>query len=180
MFNPTVGGWTIDVNTSGMPQSVATAMADLEILGATYTSIAYLGSQDVKGAVKHAVLASQTITDIKGTTNIVILEFLEKDGKTTLVSIDPVLSEGGQCGGTEIDVKTDIPKSLLLIFNKVMEGFVGSKVVPFAYLGSQVTTGVDYIFAATVTAVTPDAETTVALVSVNPLTKEITFQTILG
>jgi len=179
MFNPTVGEWTIDVNTSGMPQTVATAMANLEILGATYTSIAYLGSQVVNG-VKHAVLASQTITDIKGTTNIVILEFLEKDGKTILVSIDPVLSEGAQCGGTEIDVKTDIPKSLLLVFNKVMEGFVGSKVVPFAYLGSQVTTGVDYIFAATVTAVTPDADTTVSLVSVNPLTKEITFQTILG
>lgn len=179
MFGSVLGGWNIDVNTSGMPQSVATAMADLEILGATYTSIAYLGSQVVNGT-KHAVLASQTITDVKGTTNIVILEFLEKDDKTTLVSINTVLSEGGDCGGTDIDVKTDIPKPMLIIFNKVMEGHLGVNVVPFAYLGSQVTKGVNYIFAATVTGVTPNADTNVSLVSVNPLTQEITFQTILG
>jgi hypothetical protein len=61
-----------------------------------------------------------------------------------------------------------------------MEGHLGVNVVPFAYLGSQVTKGVNYIFAATVTGVTPNADTNVSLVSVNPLTQEITFQTILG
>lgn len=51
-----VGEWKVEVNVGGMPQKVATAMGEINMLGAEYEPIAYLGSQVVNG-VNHAVLA---------------------------------------------------------------------------------------------------------------------------
>lgn len=53
-----IGNWDINVVVGKLPQKVATAFANLgeTIIGATYTPIAYIGSQIVNGT-NHAVLA---------------------------------------------------------------------------------------------------------------------------
>ena len=60
-----------------------------------------------------------------------------------------------------------------------MKGFVGSKVEPFAYLGSQVVKGINYVFAAQVTPVYPDAATSIEIVTVNAMVNKINFTDIL-
>ena len=176
------GAWTINVNVKGMPQKVATAVGELadQLIGAEYKPIAYLGSQIVNGT-NHAVLAEQTIITGKDTTNVVVLIFNEKPNemKATLVNIERVVEQGGEMGGIQIDAKTDIPAAAKEAFDTCFEGFVGSKVEPFAYLGSQVVKGVNYIFAAKVTGVTAEPVTKVCLVTVNSMTGEIAFADLL-
>ena len=160
-----LGGWNIDVNTHGMPQVVASAMANLEILGATYESIAYLGSQLVNGT-NHAVLAEQIITTGRDTKNIVLMIFNEKpnDMEATLVSIDRIVEGGMPLGGIQIDVNDNIHVDVADALGKL----VGSKIEPIAMLGKQVVNGVNYILAATVTPVVPDAQTKAVVLTVNP------------
>ena len=176
-----VGSWTINVNTSGMPQKIATAVGELgeKLIGAEYSPIAYLGSQIVNGT-NHAVLAEQLLLTGKDTKNIVLLIFNEKDGVVTLSNIERVIEAGGPFGGTAIDVKANIPEDAQSVFDQAMAGFVGSNVEPFALLGTKVVKGIDYLFAATVTPVTPEAITKVAIVKVNLLEKSIKFMDILN
>jgi uncharacterized protein YpuA (DUF1002 family) len=68
-----------------------------------------------------------------------------------------------------------IPEEVKNTFAEVFEGFVGSKVEPFALLATQVTKGTNYIFAATVTPVTKEPKTKFAIVTVNALEKSVTF-----
>jgi len=176
-----LGSWTVNVNISGMPEKVATAVSALndKLIGAEYTPIAYLGSQVVNG-INHAVLAEQLITTGKDTKNVVVLIFNEKGMDCTLVAIERVLESGGEAGGIVVDTTTDIPEEAQEAFDTVFEGFVGSKVEPFVYLGSQVVKGVNYIFAAEVTPVVENPETKVAIVIVNAMTGEISFTDLLG
>ena len=76
-----LGGYTIKVSTSGLPQKVASGFDKVfkDFTGASYTPIAYLGSQLVNGT-NHAVLAEQTIMNGKDTKNAVIMVFNEKPG----------------------------------------------------------------------------------------------------
>lgn len=176
-----VGSWNIDVSIGGMPEKVATAVSKLnELVGAEYTPIAYLGSQVVNGT-NYAVLAEQLLITGKDTKNVVVAIFNEKPGNMdlTLVNIERVVESGGELGGIVVDVKTEIPDDAKIVFDEAFVGFVGSKVEPFALLGTQVTKGVDYIFAAEVTPITQDPEKTVALVIVNGMTKEVAFVDIL-
>lgn len=175
------GAWEVNVNVGSMPEKVATGFAKLnEMVGAEYSPIAYLGSQVVNGT-NHAVLAEQVLTDGKDTHNVVVVIFNEKPGAlaVTLASIERVVEEGGKEGGIDVDVKTDIPVEAKAEFVKAFEGFVGSKVEPFALLGTQVTTGVNYIWAATVTPVTPDPVVKAALVISNAMTGEISMSDLL-
>lgn len=176
-----LGSWNVNVVVDAMPQKVATAVSALseQLMGAEYTPIAYLGSQVVNG-INHAVLAEQLVITGKDTKNVVVLIFNEKDMDCTLVAIERVLESGGEAGGIVVDATTDIPKEAQEAFDKVFEGFVGSKVEPFAYLGSQVVKGVNYIFAAEVTPVVENPETKVAIVIVNAMTGEISFTDLLG
>lgn len=178
-----LGSWEINVNTGAMPQKVATAVGKLseQLLGAEYTPIAYLGSQVVNGT-NHSVLAEQLITTGKDTKNVVVMIFNEKPGEidATLVNIERVIESGGELGGIHVDVQTDIPEEADAALKKCLEGFVGSKIEPFALLGTQVTKGVDYIFAATVTPVVEDPEAHVAIVIANPMTGAISFTDMLG
>ena len=71
------GGWSVNVEVGKMPQKVATAFSKLgDLVGASYTPIAYLGSQVVNG-INHAVLAEQTVLTGKDTKNIVVIIFNE-------------------------------------------------------------------------------------------------------
>lgn len=168
-----LGSWKVNVVIDAMPQKVATAVGKLSetLIGAEYKPIAYLGSQVVNG-INHAVLAEQTVLTGKDSKNIVVLTFNEKQGEieATLVGIDTVLKSGDELGGIVVNATTDIPAEAKEALDKVLEGYVGAKIEPFAYLGSQVVKGVDYIFAATITPVVPDPVSTVAIVKANALT----------
>ena len=176
-----VGSWSINVNTKGMPQKVASAVGKLTetLIGAEYEPIAYLGSQIVNGT-NHAVLAEQLLTTGRDTKNVVLLIFNEKGMDCTLVNIERVVEGGFGAGGTEINVKTDLPEEAKKAFDTALTEFVGSTVKPFAYLGSQVVKGIDYIFAAEVAPVVEEPVSKVCVVTVNGLTKQISFKDILG
>lgn len=173
--------WDIAVNTNGMPQKVATAFAKLnEMVGAEYEPIAYLGSQVVNGT-NHAVLAEQILITGRDTKNIVLIIFNEKPGEMelTLVAIERVMNGGTPLGGTIVDYQTEIPAEAKEAWAEAFEGFVGANVVPFVYLGTQVTKGVNYIFAATVTSVTETPKTGVAIVIVNAYERDVKFVNLL-
>ena len=174
-----VGNWDVKVSTGGMPEKIATAVGDLKIVGAEYTPIAYLGSQVVNG-INHAVLAEQLVVAGKDTKNVVVIMFNERPEGVTLVGIERVLESGGELGGISVDVKTDIPQDAKDAFNAVMNGFVGSKIEPFALLGTQITKGTNYIFAATLTPVTQDPKQSAVLVIANSLTGELSISDMLG
>ena len=178
-----LGSWNVNVIVDGMPEKVATAFGKLgeELVGAEYTPIAYLGSQVVNGT-NHAVLAEQTVLTGKDTKNVVVVVFNEKPGEMdlTLVGIEHVVDEGGKLGGIDVDVKTKIPVEAQEALAKVLEGYVGVDVNAFALLGTQVTTGVNYIFAAEVKSVTAEPVTNVDVVVANPMTNEIAFSDILA
>lgn len=177
-----LGSWNIDVAVGSMPEKVATAVSELanQLVGAEYEPIAYLGSQIVNGT-NHAVLAKQTVLAGKDTTNVVVLIFNEKPGemKCTLVNIERVVEQGGQEGGINVDVKTEIPADAQKEFDEAFEGFVGSTVKPFALLGTQVVNGVNYIFACEITSVTVEPQTSVAIVTVNSNTGIVSFDDLI-
>lgn len=177
------GSWNVDIHVgSNMPQKIATAMSELEgtLVGAEYTPIAYLGSQVVNGT-NHAVLAEQTIVTGRDTHNVVVMIFNEKPNDTvaTLVSIERVVEGGMPLGGTTVDVHTDIPTDAMEVWNDAFMGFVGSKVEPFALIGTQIVNGINYIFVAEVTSVTREPVKEVAIVTVNNRTKQVTFMNAL-
>jgi len=175
-----LGTWEINVVVNAMPQKVATAVSALseQLVGAEYTPIAYLGSQVVNG-VNHAVLAEQLVVTGKDTKNVVVLIFNEKGMDCNLVAIERVLESGGESGGIHVDATTDIPEEAMDAFNSVFEGFVGSDVKPFAYLGSQVVKGINQIFAAEITPVVENPTKKVAIVIVNAMTGEISITDLL-
>ena len=175
-----LGAWTVNVDLVGMPEKVATAVSAVanQLVGAEYRPIAYLGSQLVNG-VNHAVLAEQTILSGRDTKNVVVLIFNEKGMECTLVNIERVVEGGYGDGGTEVNVKTDIPADALAAFAKVMNGFAGSDVKPFALLGTQVVAGIDYIFAAEMTLVTAEPVSKVVKVTINSLRDTVQFVDIL-
>lgn len=179
------GSWKIEVNTSGMPQKVASAFAALgtQLVGAEYKMIAYLGSQAVNGT-NHAVLAEQTVLTGKDSKNIVILVFNEKpnDKEAILVSIDRILEEGLPFGGTKIDVNLaeDIPGDIMEIWTDARQRCLGSKMIPIALLGTKVTNGTNLIFVATIDSQLPGSELELALIAVNDLTRRMSFVNLLA
>lgn len=172
-----VGTWDVNISTK-MPQKVASAMADLadKLIGAEYTPITYLGSQVVNGT-NHAVLAEQTIVTGRDSKNIVLLVFNEKptDMELTLVSIERLVEGGNALGGTHIDVHTDIPEDAMKEWQTAFEGFLGAKYEPFAFLGTQVVKGTNYIFAVKVTPITLNGVPEVAIVTINTMTGTMAF-----
>ena len=179
-----LGSWEIDVTVGSMPEKVATAFGQMSetLLGAAYEPIAYLGSQVVNGT-NYAVLAEQTLTDGKDTKNVVLVIFNEKPGSMNLIlaNIERVVCGNADCGGVDVNVETEISKGVQLVFDKAMEGFVGSSVVPFALLGTQIVHGKNFLFAAEVDMLTDkkEAAKTVAVVTVNEMDNSISFQKIL-
>ena len=138
----TLGGWKVNVQVGKMPQQVATAFGEImgNLVGAKYTPIAYLGSQLVNGT-NHAILAEQLVVTGVDTKNIVCVILNEKPGSVAgkdfaLVNINKVLDGGVQFGGVKIDVMTDMTDEVKAVFNEAFEGFVGSRIEPFALLST--------------------------------------------
>lgn len=177
-----LGNWNVKVSTSTMPQKVATAVSALgeTLLGAEYEPIAYLGSQTVNG-INHAVLAEQTIVAGRDTQNVVLLVFNEKpnQNEVSLVGIERVVEGGLPLGGTQINVQTELNDEAAEVWNDAFCDFVGSNVQAFAQLGTQVVNGVNYIYAATVTPVVPNAAARVVIVTINRASREVVFTDLL-
>lgn len=164
-----LNGWEIKVSASGMPQKVASAFDETAnaIVGAKYEFIAYLGSQVVNG-VNHAILAKQTLVTGVDICNVVLIVLNEKstdgiESKLTVERIENVLAGGQAFGGIHIEPSSDIPQMAQDAWNEAFGQFVGSAVKPFAYLGSQMTDGLDYIFAATSTMIVRNVDTGVGV-----------------
>ena len=178
------GGWKIGVVLDGMPQKVATAFGKLEdLVGATYTPIAYLGEQVVNG-INHAVLAEQTLVLENPVKNIVVIIFNEAPGAgpndLTVVSIKTLVEGGTGFGATEINVETgdNINKTAQRLFEQRFGGFCGSVVTPFALLGTQIVRGTNFIFACESTPVLADNDGSykkAVLVIMNDLTEDVQF-----
>jgi hypothetical protein len=144
-----LSAWDINVNLNGMPQKIATAFDGLsDMVGASYKFIAYIGSQQVNG-VNHAILAEQTILTGKDVKNVVILIFNEKGENVTLVSIERVVESGQWFGGTQVNVQTLLPEDARNLFIAAFTGILGGRYTPIALLGTQMTTGIEHIYAAT-------------------------------
>lgn len=177
-----VGSWNIKIVVDAMPQKVATAIGALaeQLMGAEYEPIAYLGYQLVNGT-NHAVLAKQTILDGGDSANIVVLIFNEKPNaiEATLVGVERVVEGGAPFGGIHIDPVTAIPKDAMDAWNNAFATFVGSKVNPIALLGTQVVNGTNYIFAAEIAPLVPNAVSKVVIVTINPMSGYLAFANML-
>jgi hypothetical protein len=141
------GGWVF-APTTEIPENVKLFVeANAFILGCDYEPILYLGYQVVNGT-NHAVLAQQTVLNGRDTNNAIIMVVSEKPGSTelSLKNVISIVEGGGEFGGVVINITTDIPKEAQLVFDEAIAGYVGSNIEILAYLGSQVTTGTDYIF----------------------------------
>lgn len=173
-----VGNWEVNININGMPQKIASAVSKLSetLVGAEYDPIAYLGSQQVNG-LNHAVLAEQTVVTGRDSKNIVMLIFNEKpnEREATLVSIDRIVEGGDALGGTQINATTVIPEEAMNEWRTAFEGFIGSDVIPFALLATQVVKGTNFIFAAALTPVAPGAKSKVVIVTLNSMTGTLAF-----
>ena len=177
------GNWKIDVNVNGMPQKITTAFEKLKetLVGSDYEFIAYLGSQEVNG-INHAVLAKQIVTTGRYSENVVVLIFNEKAVQTetptwviTPVAIERVLDSGAALGGTAIRVDKilDLEGPEMGIWNAAFAGYVGISMHPIAYLGHQITKGIEYIFAATAEPMNLEGVKQAVIVRINPLERTV-------
>lgn len=180
-----VGNWNVKVHVDGMPQQVATAFGNIlgDLFGAQYTPIAYLGDQVVNGT-NHAILAEQLVVTGVDQKNIVEVVLNEKPGSVAgkdfaLESITKLIDGGAKFGGFNVAVEAPVGEEAKKVFDDAFEGFVGSKIDPFALLGTKVVKGVEYAFIATVEPVTLDSKQTVQIVYVNGLTGEVEFQPVI-
>ena len=183
--NGAAGKWNVNVDISGVPQNVATAIGKLcELVGATYKPIAYLGSQLVNG-VNHAVLAEQELVLAKPVKNIVVIIFNEAPGAKPndgikVVSIKTLVEGGDGFGATEINVETgdNINKTARRLFDQRFGGFCGSVVEPFALLATQIVRGTSFIFGCEANPVLADNDENnkkAVLVIMNDLSDDVQF-----
>lgn len=174
-----LGSWNVNVTVGKYPQKVASALADLNLVGALYTPIAYIGSQQVNGT-NHAVLAKQTLTTGKDVNNIVILTLNEKEDKVVLSGIERIVEQGGELGGIKVADDFTVTEEAKDALKAALADRLGIEVTPYAVLGTQVTKGMNYILFVTTASVTPNPEVEAAVVVVNSLTKNIGFSYVLG
>lgn len=175
------GSWNINVIKNGMPEKVATAVSKLDEdhLGAKYTPIAYLGSQIARGT-NHAVLMEQKIITGLDTKNVVVVIFNEQPGyiDLTLVSIERIVESGLPEGGVVVDVK-DVEGDAKAVWDGAFDGFVGSKVTPFALLGTQLVNGTNFIYAVEMETVTAEPQKSLVVVTINDKQKTVGFAEML-
>ena len=167
-----LGGWNVNVSTSGMPQKIASVMGNgfLTVNSCEYKFIATLGTQQVNGT-NTAILAQQTVLTGKDVNNATVLVFNEKPGSmdVALVETRIIVESGGPFGGISVNMSTIIPEEADEALKAALEGFTGSKIEPFVFIGTQVSKGVNYILAAKTTATALNAKPNLAIVTVRPL-----------
>ena len=166
----TVGGWTSPESPAVTDEMKARLEKALDsMLGATYTPVAYLGSQLVSGmnyrllcrvapVVPNAEEAYAIVVlyeDLNG--NVSITDVQEFDAETNIYGE----SLTGGWAQAESPVVTD---ELKAVFENASEGLLGVEYSPVALVSSQVVAGMNYCFLCEATVVYPGAESTYALV----------------
>ena len=175
-------GWVVDVHNK-YPQKIASVIPVLNEkigLGCDYKTFDYLGYQEVNGK-NHAVLAQQTVLNGADVNNAVVLIFNEKPNSMDVACADirSIVQGGGPLGGAKVEISDTIPADAMDAFNIAYDGWVGSKITPFAFLGTQVTKGTNYIFAAKMRRVIPNAKDYLAVVVVNGIEHSFKFYPML-
>jgi len=168
-----LGGWDINVSASGMPQKIASFMDGngvVQMNNCEYKFIATLGTQQVNGT-NTAILAQQTVLTGKDVNNAAVLVFNTKPGSmdVALVETRVIVESGGPFGGISVNMSTIIPEEADEALKAALAEFTGSKIEPFAFIGTQVSKGVNYILAAKTTATALNAKPNLAIVTVRPL-----------
>jgi hypothetical protein len=102
-----------------------------------------------------------------------------KSMDVSLVSINTVVTGGHGPGAIEVDMSAEIPAEAKVAFVKATEGFTGSKIEPFAYIGKQVTKGIDYIFACELTSVTQNPTKSISIVTVHSMDNKLSFKALM-
>ena len=158
-------------------QKIATAVSGgIEVVGASYNVVAYLGQQTVNG-INHAVLAEQTVLNGKDSKNAAVLVFNEKPNSNdvSLIDIRRIVESGGELGGVKVDISFDIPAEVIEATNSALEGWVGADVNFVAYLGQQVKNGIDYILLAELVSIGPEDYTELVILVANDHNKSVRF-----
>ena len=171
-----VGEWESKFSKN-FPQKIATAISgEIEVVGASYNIIAYLGQQVANG-INHAVLAEQTVLNGKDSKNAVVLIFNEKPNSNdvSLIDIRRIVESGESLGGTQVNISLDIPPQVVKSVRTALEGWVGAKVNFVAYLGQQVKNGIDYILLTELVSLGPTDYTELAILVANDLNKSVRF-----
>ena len=140
-----------------------------QMTGATYTPVAYLGSQVVAGT-NHAILCRVApvvpdpveryvivflYEDLDG--NVQITETLESNRSTDINDLD---------GGWTQAESPVLTKNVWAVLEKALDGSVGAGYTPLALLSTQVVAGTNYCILCEITPVVPDAKSHFALVYV--------------
>ena len=110
--------------------------------------------------------------------------FNEKEDSNDIawVGTIPVVEGGGKFGGTDINMVAAeaLGNPEKDVFNKALEGFVGSKIELVASVGTKVVNGTIHKFVVTTEAVVLNSEKKLAVLSYNDLTKEMEFEPLLA
>ncbi len=166
---PIDGGWS-SADATEITDEVRALFDKLEIDGATYTPIAYLGSQVVAGT-NHRVLCAVTpaVPDAKSTYAVVTLyEDLEGNVELTEVlgSDAEAYAAEGLAGGWVVHEEVDTPDEAKEALAKASETLTGAEYSPVKLLASQVVAGMNYQIFCEMKATVPDATTEYAIVYV--------------
>jgi hypothetical protein len=173
------GGWQIPEKYSKLdaaPEEIATAVGaitDPELEGATYTPMAYLGSQVVSG-MNYAFLCHVDLVTEEPVEEIaVVTVYVDLESKAEISTVCTIMSpvapeEEGEGEGEEAETggwtikaeEVKLPKQVQAAFEEAMAGFVGSDIEPVAYFAKQVVNGVNYGILCTIEMVVKDQEET--------------------
>ena len=155
-----VGGWNVSDASpeTVLPDDVKEAFdaATAKLLGVNYIPVAYLGSQVVAGT-NYAVLCKKTaVVPDAETTLAVLIIYKDLAGDASVLYVNdfdvtaPSTSEtpaaqlaGGWTIPDEYEV-VELPEPAQAAFTKAYDAFLGNRLEPIAYLGSQLVNGTNY------------------------------------
>ncbi len=182
-----VGGWTVntEAGTVYMPDYAREAL-DLALAGgltgASYTPLAYLGSQVVAG-INYAYLCKITTVTAEPVSKLaVVIVYKDLSGNASITDVRDVNiadytedsavnypPAGGIPGGWTVWTESTglLPKDAGAAFDEAMNGFVGVGYTPAVLLGKQVVAGTNYAFLCAATRVTAEPSTALAVVIVS-------------
>lgn len=188
---PVTGGWTLNSSDAAtLPKDVQTAFdkATEAITGGRYVPVAYLGSQVVAG-MNYALLCEllpattpspASVEDTSPFSLKVLIIYSDLGGKAEITNVaDFDLAKYTQDGGkTQTELlsggwsapeelsSAPIDDGAKAAFSKAMENFEGNNLDLMALLGTQVVSGTNYAFLCRSTPVTPDAASSIQVVTV--------------
>ena len=167
----TVGGWTkpdsMEV-TDEIKDLVAKATEKL--LGATYTPVAFLGSQLVSGTNYRVLCKITPVTPNATAHYAVVVIYKNLEGAVEITSIldseAPVEAGEGMLGGWTLPESLTVTDEAKEALAKASEKKLGAEYAPVCLLATQLVSGTNYSILCEVTAVAPGAEPSYVIVHV--------------